>query len=161
MMYADSPGCSSTPSPLQSAAHYTRGGLAPVPGHEQTEHQRTQRLQAEIVALRAWAESHRFLGRKSVKPDDRGSEHVVQFNEETQRVFKQTRVDSHKGFGIALGSYSRGAMPSEYLDRLELNNRIFQDDVRLEYLIVESNHRLSIVTSQPFIRGQRFHTKGD
>lgn len=56
------------------------------------------------------------------------------------------------GFGIAYGSFARGATAGEYLDRLALPNRILSDDIHLER-VVSVGGRLSIVTSQPFIRG--------
>jgi hypothetical protein len=57
------------------------------------------------------------------------------------------------GYGIAYGSFCQGATPSEYLDRLAIHNRIFGDDVRLER-IVPVGGRLSIITSQPAIKGR-------
>ena len=49
-------------------------------------------------------------------------------------------------------AYSRGATPSEYLDRLDLQNQIFNDDIRLERVVLR-NGKPIIVTSQPFIKG--------
>ena len=56
------------------------------------------------------------------------------------------------GYGIALGSLTRGATPSEYLDRLDLQNLIFHDDIQLER-ILSNNGKPIIITSQPFIKG--------
>ena len=56
------------------------------------------------------------------------------------------------GYGIALGSHVRGATPSEYLDRLDLQNQIFNDDIRLERVVLKSGKPV-IVTSQPAIKG--------
>ena len=56
------------------------------------------------------------------------------------------------GYGIALGSFTHGATPSEYLDRLNLQNQIFNDDIRIER-IVANNGKPIIITSQPFIKG--------
>ena len=61
-------------------------------------------------------------------------------------------LERQLGYGIALGSLSRGATPSEYLDRLDLQNLIFHDDIRLER-IVANNGQPIIITSQPFIKG--------
>jgi hypothetical protein len=61
-------------------------------------------------------------------------------------------LERQLGYGIALGSLSRGATPSEYLDRLDLQNLIFHDDIRLER-IVANNGQPIIITSQPFING--------
>jgi hypothetical protein len=68
------------------------------------------------------------------------------------RVIKATRPESHMGYGIAYGSFARGATAGEYLDRLAIQNRIFSDDLHIER-VVSVGGRLSIVTSQPFIRG--------
>jgi hypothetical protein len=51
-----------------------------------------------------------------------------------------------------LGSNDRGATPSEYLDRLDLQNRIFNDDIRLDRIVVKDGKPV-ILTSQPFIKG--------
>jgi hypothetical protein len=73
-------------------------------------------------------------------------------NDPQSRVIKATRPESHMGFGIAYGSFARGANAGEYLDRLAIQNRIFSDDVHLER-VVSVGGRFSIVTTQPFIRG--------
>lgn len=57
------------------------------------------------------------------------------------------------GYGIALGSNCRGATPSEYLDRLSLQNRLFGDDIRLEWIVNVSGCPV-IVTSQPALVGR-------
>jgi hypothetical protein len=64
-----------------------------------------------------------------------------------------TRGDARLGYGDSYGRYSRGATPSEYLDRLAIHNRLFSDDVRLES-IVPAGDNLALVTSQPFIKGR-------
>ena len=51
-----------------------------------------------------------------------------------------------------MGSFTHGATPSEYLDRLALQNEIFDDDIRLER-IVANNGKPIIITSQPAIKG--------
>ena len=65
---------------------------------------------------------------------------------------KATRTDRHWGYGIALGSIVHGATPSEYLDRLLLQNRLFDDDIRLERVLTNEGKPI-IVTSQPAIKG--------
>ncbi len=65
---------------------------------------------------------------------------------------ESTLPERQKGYGIALGSFDRGATPSEYLDRLDLQNRIFDDDIRLERIVIR-NDKPIIVTSQPAIKG--------
>jgi hypothetical protein len=81
-----------------------------------------------------------------------GGEHDVYFQKRTQRYLKATRLDRQKGYGIALGSFTHGATPSEYLDRLALQNRIFNDDIRLER-VVNNDGKPVIITSQPTIKG--------
>jgi hypothetical protein len=61
-------------------------------------------------------------------------------------------LERQLGYGIALGSLTRGATPSEYLDRLDLQNLIFHDDIRLERVVANSGKPI-IITSQPFIMG--------
>jgi len=51
-----------------------------------------------------------------------------------------------------LGSFDRGATPSEYLDRLTLQNRIFNDDIQLERIVTNDGKPI-IITSQPAIKG--------
>jgi hypothetical protein len=68
------------------------------------------------------------------------------------RVIKATRPEAHMGYGIAYGSFSQGATAGEYLDRIAIHNRIFNDDIHIER-VVPHRGKLSIVTSQPFIRG--------
>ncbi len=82
----------------------------------------------------------------------RGGEHQVYFHERKQRYFKATLLNRQLGYGIALGSNSRGATPSEYLDRLDLQNQIFNDDIRLERIVLIGGKPV-IVTSQPAIKG--------
>lgn len=82
----------------------------------------------------------------------RKGEHEVFFQRRTQSYLKATRLEKHKGYGIALGSLTHGATPSEYFDRLLLQNEIFHDDIRLER-IVENDGKPIIVTSQPAIKG--------
>lgn len=76
----------------------------------------------------------------------------MEFDKPKGRVTKATRPESHMGFGIAYGSFARGATAGEYLDRLAIQSRIFSDDIHIER-VVSVGGRLSIVTSQPFIRG--------
>ena len=94
------------------------------------------------------------LGRGRRLPPEfgRGGEHQVYFHKRTQRYFKATLLERQLGYGIALGSLSRGATPSEYLDRLDLQNLIFHDYIRLERIIANNGQPI-IITSQPFIKG--------
>ena len=82
----------------------------------------------------------------------RGGEHQVYFHKRKQRYLKATLLERQLGYGIALGSNSRGATPSEYLDRLDLQNTIFLDDIQLERVVLD-NGKPIIITSQPAIKG--------
>ena len=139
--------------PPESAAHYTGRGAETTPGHDTPFAARAARIRTEQQRLRQWAEEHGKLGTKLPPEDGRGGEHIVQFDEKSQRIFKATRPDAQQGYGIAFGSFSQGATPSEYLDRLANQNRIFGDDIRVER-IVPAGGKLSIVTSQPWIKGR-------
>ena len=139
---------------LESAAHFTRGGGPPTPDHDADHASRSSRVEAEQQRLIHWAKENRKLGPSGRLPPAfaRGGEHEVFFQKRTQRYLKATRLDRQRGYGIALGSRTHGATPSEYLDRLALQNRIFDDDIRLER-IVANNGQPIIITSQPFIKG--------
>jgi hypothetical protein len=104
--------------------------------------------------LRQWAEEQGKLKNKLPKEHVRGSEHTVEWDPNRGRVLKATRPDTHLGFGIAYGAQTPGATPSEYLDRLAIHNRIFNDQIKLEYIVPVGLGEVSIVTSQPFIKGQ-------
>lgn len=150
-----SAGSGPTSGSVESAAHDIGRGSETSPGHDTSAPERTARIADEQQRLRQWASNNGKLKQTLPQEHTRGSEHIVDFSkvEKTGRVFKATRPDSHKGYGIALGSYSQGATPSEYLDRVALHNRIFNDDVRLEH-VVPVGSKLSIVTSQPMIEGR-------
>jgi hypothetical protein len=139
---------------LESAAHFTRGGGAPTPDHDADYARRASRVEEEQRRLIQWAKENRKLGFSGRLPPvfARGGEHEVFFQKRTQRYLKATRLDRQKGYGIALGSRTHGATPSEYLDRLALQNRIFDDDIRLERIVVK-NDRPIIIISQPAIKG--------
>jgi hypothetical protein len=139
---------------LESAAHYTRGGGAPAPGHDADHPTRSKRVEAEQRRLIQWAKENGKLGSSGRRPPvfAGGGEHNVFFQKRTQRYIKATRLDRHKGYGIALGSLSHGATPSEYLDRIALQNQRFEDDIRLER-VVENEGKPIIITSQPSIKG--------
>jgi len=54
---------------------------------------------------------------------------------------------------LPLAHSRAAATPAEYLDRLDLQNQIFHDDIRLERVV--ANHgRPIIITSQPAIKGE-------
>ena len=70
----------------------------------------------------------------------RGGEHQVYFQKRTQRYIKATLLERHLGYGIALGSHSRGATPAEYLDRLQLQNEDFADFLRAHPYTINLAH---------------------
>ena len=137
---------------FESSADFTRGGTPPVPGHDATERERAERVEAEQSRLIAWAKAHGKLGGRLPKDDVGGGEHIVRLEDRADRVVKATQLGKHKGYGIALGSFAHGATPAEYLDRLNLQNIIFNDDIRLERVVLK-NGKPVIVTSQPAIKG--------
>jgi len=142
---------------IESACIETGQGEETTPGHDATSSERKARIAIEQQRLRAWAEANGKLKGKLPREDFRGGEHTVQTPGNAERanarIIKATRPDANQGYGIAYGSYSQGATPSEYLDRLSTQNRIFDDDVVLERIVPVGN-KLSIVTSQPFIKGR-------
>ena len=117
---------------LESAADFTRGGGAPAPDHDADHASRTVRVEAEQQRLIQWAKENGKLGPggRLLPEFTRGGEHQVYFHRPKQRYLKATLPERQLGYGIALGSNSRGATPSEYLDRLDLQNVIFNDDIR-------------------------------
>ena len=137
---------------LESCANFTRGGVAAVPDHDALERQRSERIKSEQKRLVQWAEENRKLKGRIPKDDTGGGEHTVRLHSHRGRVVKSTLPNRHRGYGIALGSYSQGATPAEYLDRLALQNEIFNDDIRLERVVVRNGNPI-IVTSQPAIKG--------
>lgn len=138
---------------LAESANYTRGGGPPTPDHDADQSTRASRIEAEQVRLIQWAKEKGKLGAGRLPPEfTHGGEHWVFFQKRTKRYLKVTLPDRHKGYGIALGSFIHGATPAEYLDRLDLQNKIFDDDIRLERIVVK-NHFPLIVTSQPAIKG--------
>jgi hypothetical protein len=138
---------------LAESAYFTRGGGAPAPDHDADQPARASRVKAEQSRLIKWAKAKGKLGSGRLPPEfTRGGEHQVFFQKRTQRYLKVTLPDKHKGYGIALGSLTHGATPAEYLDRLDLQNKIFNDDIRLERVVVKNAQPL-IVTSQPAVKG--------
>ena len=103
---------------LESSADFTRGGGAPAPDHDASEQTRSERVAEEQRRLLEWARTNGRLSRKVGFPEwARGGEHSVFFSKAKRRYYKVTLPSKRKGYGIALGSYSRGATPSEYLVR--------------------------------------------
>ncbi|NBV25078.1 MAG: hypothetical protein EBS05_24555 [Proteobacteria bacterium] len=77
-------------------------------------------------------------------------------DEATQRYFKATHAGKFGFYVIALSDGTAeltGATPLEYLERLQLQNELFTDDIRLVGVAIERNQTV-IVTSQEAIRGR-------
>lgn len=139
---------------LESSADFTRGGRAPAPDHDATHQARSVRVAEEQQRLLHWAAANGRLSRKASFPEfAQGGEHGVYFAKARRRYFKITLPNKHRGYGIALGSYSRGATPAEYLDRWLLQNQLFRDDIRLER-VVENGGFPRIIISQPALEGR-------
>ena len=120
---------------IESALYHTGGGAETNPGHDSSLAERRERVARERRALREWAEENGKLKTKRPREDARGGEHIVEIDEARQRVLKATRPEANFGFGIAYGSQTPGATPSEYLDRLAVQNRIFSDRIELEAVV--------------------------
>jgi hypothetical protein len=138
---------------IESALYYSIGCLETNPDHDSSIGKRRERVDRERRALLQWAKENGKLKSELPQEDVRGGEHIVYFDQPRQRVLKATLPNANFGFGIAYGSKTPGATPCEYLDRLRTHNRIFSDQVALEHIVPMAPGELSIVTSQPFIRG--------
>lgn len=139
---------------LEASAHFTRGGGPPAPDHDADHAGRQRRVEAEQRRLIEWARANGKIAPGGRLPPAfaRGGEHQVYFQKHTRRYLKATLPERHFGYGIALGSLVHGATPSEYLERLALQNSLFADDIRLERIIANRGFPI-IVTSQPAIKG--------
>ena len=89
----------------------------------------------------------------------RGQEHLVRSTPDGSRVVKMT-VGGRNGYGIT--PYVRGydvglrpGTPAEYLERLALQNQIFNDDQRDEGITQDGRGEARILISQPAVEGTR------
>jgi len=82
----------------------------------------------------------------------RGGEHQVFFQKTTRRYVKATLQSAKRAMASPWALLTVAQTPSEYLDRLDLQNRIFEDNIRLERIVIK-NDKPIIVTSQPAIKG--------
>lgn len=142
---------------LDACADFTRGGGAPAPDHDAPLLNRKSRVAAEQCRLIDWAQTQKRLKpnhRLTALPEfARGGEHAVYYRRSDRRYWKATLPDRKLGYGLALGSHVQGATPAEYLDRMAIHNRIFADDVRLEFVLKNGGFPV-IVTSQPGVKGE-------
>ena len=149
----DSQRPESTQSALESAKDYVGRGAETVPGHDASGAERLARIATEQERLTRWAQANNRVIPSVPERHLGGREHNVSFDPATGRVTKSTLFTDNFGYGHAFHDDTPGATPSEYLDRTQIANRIFNDDVRLE-AITQTPKGPSIVTSQPFIRGR-------
>jgi hypothetical protein len=102
---------------LESSADFTRGGAQAAPDHDATKPERAARIEAEQQRLVQWAEANGKLGGLIPPEDASGGEHRVYFDERSGRYLKATIPDKQKGYGIALGSFTRtGPRPRNILN---------------------------------------------
>jgi hypothetical protein len=137
---------------LESAAMFLQGGTAPSPDHESFEPRRIERVRREQRQLIVWARENKKELKQLPPLSTRGGEHQVHFSKKELLVIKSTLPNQNRGYGISFGSYCRGATPAEYLDRLMLQNELFNDSIRLKG-IVENSGKPIIVSTQPFYNG--------
>lgn len=90
--------------------------------------------------------------------DTGGQEHDVWEADFDPRMYKLTKRNAFGLFPVpdfAAGAMgSRPALPSEYLDRLDLQNVVFGDDNALEGIALSDTGAIYTVTSQPYIKGR-------
>lgn len=137
----------------ESAACHVRGGDVATPTHDEGYGERQRRNAREEGRLRLWAEQKGKLGGTVPENKFDGGEHRVDFDVKTQRFIKATRADVGFGYGTYLSSSGQQATPSEYLDRIALHNRIFDDDIRVERVVLQRGGAFSIVISQRRVDG--------
>jgi hypothetical protein len=121
---------------------------------------------SQVQALKSWAsETHSIVSRELLPSlKERTNEHFVAFRESDGRWIKVTKPGRF-GFiadvDFSLDKLSQGwigkiilreALPSEYLARLLLHNRVFEDAISLEGILVGESE-ISLVVSQPDISG--------
>src|SRR5690606_12622472 len=129
---------------LVAALRHTRGDARP----GEAPPDRGEQKLAERDRLRAWAEKEGLVLPADFLPisfDAGGGEHDVWFQD--GRAWKVTLEDR---WGINING--KRATPSEYLERLLLQNQVFGDDIRLEGVVIDGSD-VRIVTSQPFLVG--------
>ena len=87
-----------------------------------------------------------------------GREHDVRFDEELGCWWKYTKPNM-AGYTVSWSEedtpYLHNALPLDYLERLELQNFVFGDDVRLAGLWNSQDNDWRIVTTQPDVQGHR------
>jgi hypothetical protein len=138
-------GGGNAPSTAQSAADFTRSRSQAIRGASPGR----KEFAAEFEALLEWGQQQNLVSNSPPvrgRPDSKGREHEVWLDPQRARVFKATYPQQ---FGLALSADGK-ATPAQYMERIELNNRFFGDDIRLEQLWNDGG-RLRVVTSQPAV----------
>lgn len=116
------------------------------------------RPEREWKALHDWAQERRLMLPAGFPPPDRvgGREHDVRFDADARLWWKYTKPNL-AGFTVARREDGRpfllNALPLEYLERLSLQNEVFEDAIELQG-ICSDNASSRIVTSQPDIAGR-------
>lgn len=148
----------SSESALNAAARHLAATPSPGSGTSLGSREVFRRRQERDLV--AWAEqSGRLIPPASYLPGLRpgGEEHRVATPGDLSRYWKATHP-GRCGFTVVCGDETGGqpelthALPLEYLERLQLQNRLFNDDIRLEGIASELG-KLVVVTSQETIIG--------
>lgn len=135
---------------LESAARY----LARSEGPSRPNDGRRSQFAASFKALLEWGEANQLIFPSSQfsfltrPPEGHGDEHEAWFNEPTNVWFKLTYPNR---FGLGWNS-DETATPTQYVNRLLLQNEHFADRIALLGLI-EVNQRMRVLTSQPHVAG--------
>ena len=111
----------------------------------------------EVRIFREYIEEHRFLLRRSkaslnLPPDEEGNEHQVWFLPEESRFIKVTWPDF---FGLSVlyrQDEDSHASPIAYLERWQLHNELFGDNVEFVGVLMEGT-KMRLVIQQPAIEG--------
>jgi hypothetical protein len=146
------------PSTLDAAARHL--AATPPPGGGTALGSREVFRRRQERDLIAWAEENgRLIAPGSYLPELRpgGEEHRIATPGDLSRYWKATHP-GRCGFTVVCGDETGGqpeltnALLLEYLERLQLQNGLFADDIRLEGVALEAG-KLVVVTSQEAILG--------
>ncbi len=113
----------------------------------------------EVRIFREYIEEHRFLLRRSkaslnLPPDEEGNEHQVWFLPEESRFIKVTWPDF---FGLSVlyrQDEDSHASPIAYLERWQLHNELFGDNVEFVGVLMEGTKMRLVYSNRP-LRGFR------
>jgi hypothetical protein len=113
----------------------------------------------ELEVFRTYAHEQKlFLKSKppelSRPPDDEGNEHQVWFNSVSSTDLKATWPDFFGMQVIHRNHEEAKASPVAYLERWQLHNEIFGDDVQFLGVLETEGSSISLLIKQPAITGQ-------